>query len=103
VPRNCFAFDEDTFAARGASGETNTLSRLPDRAIHAIPTGDSHRCRNPDADIWLAKALVDGVPYFVPRDDDVKRNRELMVRFEGRRDSLLSVACFIEILAIRPT
>lgn len=92
VPRNCFAFDEDTFAARGAADETNALSRLPDRASHAIPTGDLHRCRNLDADILRAKALVDSVAYFVSRDDDLKHDRELMVRLEERRVTLLSVA-----------
>lgn len=77
----------------------NTLSLLEDRAIHVFPIGDLHLCRDPDDDVLLETALVGGAAYFVSRDDDLKRDQELMVLLEARGVKVLSVAQFLDFLA----
>lgn len=75
------------------------LTLLKDRAIQSTPTGSLHLCRDPDDDILLETALVGGARYFVSRDDDVKRDQELMARLREREVEVLSVAQFLNILA----
>lgn len=86
-----------------AADVANALALLQDRAIRAIPTGNLHLCRDPDDDVLLETALFGGAQYFVSRDDDVKRDQELMARLEERGVTVLSVAQFLRLLATRPT
>lgn len=86
-----------------AADVANAVALLEDRAIHAFPTGDLHLCRDPDDDILLETALLGGARYFVSRDDDVKRDQELIARLEERGVTVLSVAHFLRLLATRPT
>jgi len=85
-----------------AADVASALALLQDRAIQAIPTGDLHLCRDPDDDILLETALVGGAKYFVSRDDDVKRDQELIARLEERGVTVLSVAHFLGLLATHP-
>jgi predicted nucleic acid-binding protein len=55
--------------------------------------------RDPDDDILLETALVGGAQYFVSRDDDVKRDQELLARLRERGVEVLSVAQFLDLLA----
>jgi putative PIN family toxin of toxin-antitoxin system len=79
------------------------LALLTDRAIQAIPTGGLRLCRDPDDDILLETAIVGGAQYFVSRDDDIKRDQELMARLQERGVQVLSVAQFLSLLAARST
>lgn len=76
----------------------SVLILLDDRAIHVIPTGNVHVCRDPDDDILLETALIGSARYYVSRDDDVKRDRELMALLGDRGVEVLSVAQFLTIL-----
>ena len=79
------------------------LELLKDRAIQAIPTGSLHLCRDPDDDILLETAVVGGARYFVSRDDDIKRDQELMAQLRERGIEVLSVARFLILLETRST
>lgn len=74
------------------------LALLQDRSSKATPTGNLHLCRDPDDDILLETALVDGARYFVSRDDDVKRDQELIARLKEWGVEILSVARFLALL-----
>jgi putative PIN family toxin of toxin-antitoxin system len=75
------------------------LARLEDRATVADPTGEYHVCRDPDDDILLETALVGGARYFVSRDDDIKRDLDLVGHLRDRGVEVLSVAQFLSLLA----
>lgn len=74
-----------------AADVASVLVLLPDRAIQVTPIGDLHLCRDPDDDILLETAVLGGARYFVSRDDDVKRDPQLIARLEdrGRRPGLV--------------
>jgi predicted nucleic acid-binding protein len=74
------------------------LALLQDRAIKVISTGDLHLCRDPDDDILLETAIIGVARFFVSRDDDVKRDLELMARLRERGVEVLSVAQFLSLL-----
>lgn len=74
------------------------LALLQDRSSKATPTGNLHLCRDPDDDILLETALVGGARYFVSRDDDVKRDQELIARLKEWGVEILSVARFLALL-----
>lgn len=79
------------------------LGLLKDRAIQVIPAGRLHLCRDPDDDILLETAIVGSAQYFVSRDDDVKRDQELMARLRDRGVEVLSIAQFLSLLAAPST
>jgi putative PIN family toxin of toxin-antitoxin system len=74
------------------------LTLLADRAIQVIPTSSLHLCRDPDDDVLLETAILGSVQYFVSRDDDIKRDRELMTRLRESGVEVLSVAQFLRLL-----
>jgi uncharacterized protein len=76
------------------------LSELRDRAIEAFPRGDLHVCRDPDDDIMLETALLGGAQFAVSRDDDIKRDLDLMEHLRVRGVEVLSVAQLVALLGL---
>lgn len=91
--RRRWAFSDDELAS--------VLVLLQDRAIEAMPTGELRLCRDPDDDILLETAIIGGARYFVSRDDDIKRDQELIARLREHGVEVLSVAQFLSLLASR--
>lgn len=56
------------------------VTLLRDRAIWVEPPGELHLCRDPEDDLALETALLGGAKYMVKRDDDLKRDLELLKR-----------------------
>jgi predicted nucleic acid-binding protein len=52
-------------------------------------------CRDPRDDIVLETALTGGASCLVSRDDDIKRDEELVLSIELKGVSILSVAGFL--------
>lgn len=80
----------------------SALALLQDRASYDIPPGRLHLCRDPDDDILLETAIVGGARCFVSRDDDIKRDEDLMVRLRERGVEVLTVAHFLKLLETLP-
>jgi uncharacterized protein len=81
-----------------ADDVATALALLQDRTVQVIPTGALHLCRDPDDDILLETAIIGGARFFVSRDDDVKRDLELMSRLRERGVVVLSVAQFLSLV-----
>ncbi|MBM2844000.1 MAG: putative toxin-antitoxin system toxin component, family [Anaerolineales bacterium] len=77
------------------------LALLQDRAIEVIPPGELRLCRDPDDDILLETAIIGGAQYFVSRDDDVKRDQQLIARLQDHGVKVLSVAQFLSLFETR--
>ncbi len=75
------------------------LVLLLDRAVEAFPTGNLRICRDPDDDILLETAILGGAQYAVSRDDDMKRDLDLIDQMRTRGVEVVSVAQFLRILA----
>jgi hypothetical protein len=74
------------------------LQLLSMRAIHVIPTGQLHICRDPDDDLILETALLGQASYAVSRDDDIKRDQDLMAQMQAQGVAVVSVKQFLELL-----
>lgn len=86
----------------GDAEVASILALLRDRVVEVIPTGDLHLCRDPDDDVLLETAIVGRARYFVSRDDDVKRDQDLIERLRDHGVEVLSVAQFLRLVATRP-
>ena len=65
----------------------------PENSEQTVP-GKLRLCRDPRDDAVLETALVGGAEYIVSRDDDVKRDEELIKEMERHDVAVLSVAMF---------
>jgi len=74
------------------------ITLLKDRAIWVEPPGELHLCRDPDDDLALETALIGRAQYMVTRDDDLKRDLELLKRMEEQGVNVLSVSQFLALL-----
>ena len=61
-----------------------------------VTTGSVHECRDPDDDVVLETALVGHARYVVTRDDDLKRDPDLVTHLEARGVLVVSVRQFLE-------
>ena len=71
---------------------------LTDRAIWVEPTGKLHLCRDSADDVVLETALLGQAEEMVTRDDDMKRDLELMKWMKEQGIAVLSVSQFLESL-----
>jgi predicted nucleic acid-binding protein len=55
-------------------------------------------CRDPDDNVVLETALLGHASYAVSRDDDIKRDRDLIAQMEARGIKVLSVQQFVNLL-----
>jgi len=72
------------------------LSLLSSQAIMVMTTGQLHLCRDPDDDLILETALLGQARYAISRDDDIKRDQELIVQMQAHGVAVLSVQQFLE-------
>jgi uncharacterized protein len=72
------------------------LRLLSARAITVVTTGHLQLCRDPDDDLILETALLGQAQYAVSRDDDMKRDQDLMAQMQAHGVTILSVQQFIE-------
>lgn len=72
---------------------------LEGKAIKVKPRGDFHLCRDPRDDIILETALLGRADYAVSRDDDLKRDLELMRKLQEQGVRVVSVSQFLTVLA----
>ncbi len=71
---------------------------LRDKAVMATVTGQLRLCRDPDDDFALETAIAGRANYLVTRDDDMKRDLDLIHHLRERGVDVLSVARFLELL-----
>ena len=60
--------------------------------------GDTHWCRDPRDNMLLETALRGNARCLVTRDDDLKRDSELIAQMESRGVQVVSVQQFLDIL-----
>ena len=72
------------------------LRLLSARSLRVTPTGQVKVCRDPDDDAILETALLGQARYAVSRDDDVKRDRDLIAHMEAHGVTVLSIQQFLE-------
>lgn len=71
---------------------------LEAKAIKVAPPGELHLCRDPRDDVVLETALVGKATYVVSRDDDLKRDAELVQRMHELGGAVVSVSQFLSLL-----
>jgi len=81
------------------AGEISEFLRLlAARALKVTPTGSLRVCRDPDDDVILETALLGHASHAVSRDDDIKRDRDLIAQMEVNGIKVLSVQQFVDLL-----
>ena len=75
------------------------LELLKERGIEVMPTGTLRLCRDPRDDALLESAVLGRAQFAVSRDDDIKRDRDLIGRLRELGVEVLSVSEFLEMLA----
>ena len=75
------------------------LALLRDRAVEAVPEGNLRLCRDPDDNLLLETAVLGEARFAVSRDDDIKRDLDLMARLKEQGVEVVSVAHFLSLLA----
>jgi putative toxin-antitoxin system toxin component, PIN family len=75
---------------------------LEEKAVKVEPRRALHLCRDPRDDVVLETALLGRADYAVSRDDDLKRDLELMRKMQERGVRVVSVRQFLSILEATP-
>jgi len=90
--------------ARKYSISANQISEflilLNNRGKVVAPSGTVHECRDPDDDVVLETALLGGAQYVVTRDDDIKRDLDLIAHLQQRGVTVVTVQRFLGQLSI---
>ncbi len=76
------------------------LRALAQHSIPVVPTGNLHICRDPDDDLVLETALLGKAQYMITRDDDLKRDPDLIAQMQAYQITVLSVRQFLDRLAL---
>ena len=71
------------------------LQLLIRRSKIAVPAGSVHECRDPDDDLILETAVLGQAQYAVTRDDDVKRDLDLIKHLQAHGVAVLSIQQFL--------
>ena len=71
------------------------LKLLIQRSQIVVPTGSVHECRDPDDDIILETAILGQAEYAITRDDDIKRDLDLIAHLQEHGVAVLSVQQFL--------
>lgn len=74
------------------------LRRSQKSAIVVNPSGKLRLCRDPKDDILLETAILGNADYIVSRDDDMKRDLDLIAHLREHGIEVLSVARFLSLL-----
>jgi uncharacterized protein len=62
------------------------------------PSGELRLCRDPDDDVVLETAILGEAQFVVSRDDDIKRDLDLMTHLRANGVEVVSVAQFLALL-----
>lgn len=73
-------------------------ANLSERAMYVIPTGELRLCRDQRDDILLETAIRGEAHYVVSRDDDIKRDLDLIAHLRDNGVAVVSVAQFLALL-----
>lgn len=76
------------------------LRLIAEKSITVTTTGTLRLCRDPDDDLMLETALNGNATFAVSRDDDLKRDQELILRMLDQGIEVLSVQRFLDRLEI---
>ena len=76
------------------------LRLIAEKSITVTTTGTLRLCRDPDDDLMLETALNGNATFAVSRDDDLKRDPELISRMLEQGIEVLSVQRFLDRLEI---
>ena len=76
------------------------LRLIAEKSITVTTTGTLRLCRDPDDDLMLETALNGNATFAVSRDDDLKRDQELISRMLEQGIEVLSVQRFLDRLEI---
>ncbi len=71
------------------------LQLLIQRSQIIVPTGLVRECRDPDDDLILETAMLGQAQYAVSRDDDIKRDLDLIKHLQAHGVAVLSVQQFL--------
>lgn len=71
------------------------LQLLIQRSQIVVPTGFVRECRDPEDDLILETAILGHAQYAVTRDDDIKRDLNLIEHLQGHGVTVLSVQQFL--------
>jgi uncharacterized protein len=71
------------------------LQLLIRRSRVVAPTGSVRECRDPDDDLILETAILGQAQYAVTRDDDIKRDLDLIKHLQTHGVAVLSVQQFL--------
>jgi uncharacterized protein len=74
------------------------LELLSSHSQIVVPSGSLHECRDPDDDIILETAVLGNAQYVVTRDDDIKRDVDLIEHLRARSVIVSSVQQFLDLL-----
>lgn len=75
------------------------LRLLTQRAHIVVPSGTLHECRDPEDDLIIETALLAQAQYVVSRDDDIKRDLDLIEHLRAHGLVVASVQQFLDRLA----
>ena len=71
------------------------LQLLIRRSQIVVPTGAIRECRDPDDDLILETAVLGQARYAISRDDDIKRDPDLIKHLEKHSVTVLNVQQFL--------
>ncbi|HEX5164309.1 MAG TPA: putative toxin-antitoxin system toxin component, PIN family [Thermomicrobiales bacterium] len=74
------------------------LRRLQREAVLVAPKGNLQLCRDPKDDIVLETAILGEADYLVSRDDDIKRDLNLIAHLREHNIAVVTVAQFLKLL-----
>lgn len=77
---------------------TRLFAHLESRAFNVRLTGALQLCRDPKDDMILETAILGEAQYVVSRDDDIKRDLDLIVHLRDNGVEVVSVAQFLALL-----
>lgn len=71
---------------------------IEDSGVAAFPTGQLRLCRDPNDDFLLETAILGRARFIVSRDDDLKRDLDLIAHLRQRGVEIVTVAQFLQAL-----
>jgi uncharacterized protein len=74
------------------------LAAVEERSLFISPAGTLRLCRDPDDDIVLETAILASAAFLVTRDDDIKRDSDVIRHLQENGVAVVSVAQFLQIL-----
>lgn len=75
------------------------LRLIAERGVLVTPTGTLQICRDPDDDVVLETAILGQANYAVSRDDDIKRDLDLIEQMRLHNVEVVSVSRFLDLVA----